>query len=187
MKFTRKIKKFVTITLTAAMILLNNNSFTVHAQDISQVTAYKPGHGMVSTNSGSGVNVRNAPNLTTSEIIRSLPNETLVMIVGQSGDFYKVQYDTNGHYGYMFKDYVIFYPQDYYLQANTTDKGSLNMYYLDSTSTEVLATIPNMTYFAYLHGKDTSEDFYISGDFYMAAYGNEWGFTLKTQTKIYPY
>ena len=85
MKSTQKIKKFVTITLAAAMILLNNNSFTVHAQDISQVTVYKPGYGMVSTDSGSGVNVRNAPNLTTSEIIKSLPNETWVMIVGQIG------------------------------------------------------------------------------------------------------
>lgn len=181
MKSTRKIKKFVTITLAAAMILLNNNSFTVHAQDISQVTVYKPGYGMVSTDSGSGVNVRNAPNLTTSEIIKSLPNETWVMIVGQSGDFYKVQYDTNGYYGYMHKDYVIFFSQDYYLQANTTNKGSLNMYELESTSTKVLATIPNKTYFAYLYGKDTSNDFY------MAVYGNEWGYTLKTQTKVYSY
>ena len=79
MKFTQKIKKFVAITFAGAIVLLTSNSLPAHAQDISQVSVYKPGYGMAYTESGSGVNVRNAPNLDKSDIIRSIPDRKSVV------------------------------------------------------------------------------------------------------------
>lgn len=153
---------------------MNANSLIVHAQDISQVTAYKPGYGITSTASGSGVNVRTQPNLTNSEIIRSIPNNTRIMIVGQSGDWYYVQYDTSGHYGYMSKDYVNFMPENYYLRANTT----LNMYEERNTSSSVIATIPSGTYFAY---------WLVLGNWYKGIYGIAFGYVEKTGVTRYSY
>lgn len=182
MKFTQKIKKFVAITFAGAIVLLTSNSLPAHAQDISQVSVYKPGYGMAYTESGSGVNVRNAPNLDKSDIIRSIPSNTCVMIVGVSGNFYKVQYDAYGHYGYMSKDYVFLCPTDYYFQADTVNGGSLNMYeytFDDPKYAITIATIPNKTYFAYYL------DYIIDSKlWYIGIYGTTHGYTQMADTKL---
>ena len=178
MKYMQKIKKCVAIALAWVIVFLTTNSLHVHAQDISQVSAYKPGYGIATTSDGSGVNVRSEPNLTTSSIIRSIPDGTRVMIVGESGDFYKVQYDTDGHYGYMIKRLVVFFPQDYYLQADTTNGDPLNMYEEFDTNSKIIATIPNKTYFAY---------WLDLGDWYAGIYGIALGHTLAEDTKLCTY
>ena len=177
MKITERFKKFAAITLAGAMILLTANSMSVHAQTISDVSVSKPGYGLVTTSDGSGVNVRNAPSLTNSQIIVSAPADSRLMIVGESGDFYKVQYDTQGHYGYVTKQYLTFIPSDYYLQASTSS-SNLNMRESSSTSSTIIASIPKGTCFAYWVE--------ITG-WYRGIYGNAFGYTSKDYTKLCSY
>lgn len=178
MKFTEKFKKLVAITLAGAMVLLTANMLPVHAQNISDVSVNKPGYGVAKTSDKSGVNVRDAANLTTSNIIISIPYLTKVMIVGESGDFYKVQYDTSGHYGYMIKRLVEFMPEDKYLQADTAGGGNLSMYDNMYEPRTQIATIPNKKYFAYWLDNVNA----IKG-----IYGNAFGYTSKSDTKIINY
>ncbi len=177
MKFKEKFKRFAAITLAGAMVLLTANSLSVHAQSISDVSVSKPGYGIVTTSDGSGVNVRNAPNLTSSQIIISAPADSRLMIVGESGDFYKVQYDTNGHYGYVTKQYLTFIPMNYYLQANTSS-SNLNMRESNSTSSAKIASIPKGTCFAY---------WVELTEWYRGVYGNAFGYTSKDYTKLCSY
>lgn len=175
MKFTQKIKKFVAITLAGALVFLNANLPSVQAQDISEVSVKKPGYGRTSTSDGSGVNVRDAANVTTSNIIRSIPNDTFVMIVGQSGDFYKVQYDNQGHYGYMIKRLVEFCPEYYYLQALPQNGNKLDMYDDDwEEYRQVIAQIPKGTCFAYWYRPNE--------DYYVGVYGISFGYTSTAET-----
>ncbi len=177
MKFVEKVKKFAIIALAGAMVILQANTLLVHAQTISQVSVSKPGYGNISTESGSGVNVRNAPNLVNSDIIISVPNKSALMIVGESGDFYKVQYDTAGHYGYVLKEYLNFVPQDYYLQVNTSS-SALNMRAYPDATSNIRTTIPKGTNFAYVA---------TVNDWYMGLYGNVSGFTVSEYTLCHSY
>lgn len=177
MKFTERIKKFTAISLAGTMIFLTANVLSVQAQSISGVSISKPGYGIVSTSDGAGVNVRNAPSLTDSEIIMSAPAYSYLMVVGESGDFYKVQYDIYGHYGYVSKQYFFFSSQQYYLQANTTSKN-LNMRSAPSTSAAIVASIPRGTGFAYWDEVQ---------DWYQGVYGNVSGYTSKDYTSRIEY
>lgn len=174
MKITEKFKKFAAITLAGAMILLTANSMSVHAQTISDVSVSKPGYGVVTTSDGSGVNVRWEANTDSNNIIVSIPNGTNVMIVGEEGDFYKVQYSKDGYYGYMTKEYVKFTSKSYYLKANTSS-SPLNMRSGASTSASVLAKIPKGTGFAYVSGS-------ASDGWYRGVYGNVTGYTSADYT-----
>ncbi|MCM1192656.1 MAG: SH3 domain-containing protein [Clostridium sp.] len=177
MKITKKFKSFTAITLAAAMVFLTANSLPVHAQSISDVSVSKPGYGITNTSDGSGVNVRNAANLTTSSIIKSIPDETRVMIVGQSGDFYKVQYDTNGYYGYVAKRLIDFIPQDHYLKADSST-SSIPMYKSYLPSYIITIYIPNKTYFAFQADLD---------GWYGAVYGDVSGYVTKNTTILCNY
>lgn len=177
MRVTKKFKSFAAITLAVAMVFLTANSLLVHAQTISDVSVSKPGYGFTRTSDGSGVNVRNKASLTNSDIIKSLPNDTRVMIVGESGDFYKVQYDTNGHYGFVAKRLILFISQDHYLQANAKT-GNLPMFGACQQPSTIVTYIPNTTYFAFQEDLD---------GWYGAVYGDKFGYVSKLDTKIFNY
>lgn len=131
----------------------------------------------MSTSDGAGVNVRNAPSLTDSEIIMSAPASSPLMVVGESGDFYKVQYDIYGHLGYVSKQYFKFMSSPYYLQTNTSS-GNLNMRKSVTTSSAIVASIPRGTSFAYMNDYP---------DWYQGVYGNVRGFTSKDYTSRIEY
>ncbi len=131
------------------MVLLISSSCTVQARTSDQVTlsVTKPGAGYVNTQSGS-LNVRETAS-TSAKVIASLPKGSTVMIVERcSSGFYKVQYDTYGHYGYVSDKYIYEYDLDYYCIANTTT--SLNMRSGRGTSYGVVASIPSQKRFPIL-------------------------------------
>lgn len=53
----------------------------------------------------SGLNVRAQPS-TSSKIVATLQKQSSIMIVGESGNFWLVQYDYAGNTGYASKDYI---------------------------------------------------------------------------------
>lgn len=177
MNFKKSIKKFAAITLIGAMTVLTINPISAHAQSISDVSVNKPTYGLVSTNDGSGLNVRDAANLTTSNIITTVPSSSRLMIVGSSGNFYKVQYDANGHYGYASMDYLTFVSTGHYLKANTSS-NNLNMREKPSTSSSIIASIPKNTGFAYVS---------TGTNWYRGVYGNQCGYTSKDYTSFMSY
>lgn len=176
MKIRDKFKKLVTVTLASAMVILSANTLSVHAQSISDVSASQPGYGVVTTKTGSGMNIRTAPDLNASTIA-SAADGTKLMIIGEAGDFYRVQYDKNGNIGYAHKEFLIFQPTTYYLRANT-NSDPLNMRKTGSTSAEVLVKIPKGTSFAFVS---------YSGDWYQGVFGNITGYTTSQYTGLYRY
>ena len=174
---TDKIKKTTAVTLAGVMVLFCANTIPAQAQDISQVSVSKPGYGITRTESGSGVNVRNASNLNNSEIIFSIPNNTRLMIVGTENDFYKVQYDAYGNYGYVLKSLLDFFPTSHYLVANTSS-NNLNMRQSNSVDSKIIASIPKGTAFAY---------WVKQIEWFRGIYGNQFGCTSKDYTKLCDY
>ena len=150
------------IAMAFAMFFSTASSCTVFAaySSPSTVSVSKPGFGMVDLTSGN-LHVRQYAS-TSSAILTSLPNESYIMIVGVEGDFYKVQYNTSGSYGYVSAKYVDFWQSEYYLRVNNIS-GNLNMRSYASTSASVVAKIPANKYFAH---------FYDVADWYCGLYGN---------------
>ena len=89
-----------------------------------------------------------------------------------SNGFYKVQYDANGHYGYVSSKYVREYDLDYYCTANTS--GTLNMRSGRGTSYGIVASIPSQKNFPVL---------LVIGSWDYALYGNTDGY-VSTQYTI---
>ena len=178
MKLTSKIRKMSVVALVGAVLFASASTLSVHAQTIAQVSVSRPGYGITSTDDGYGVNVRNAPNLGAG-IIVSIPNNSPVMIVGEDGDFYVVQYDTDGHYGYMAKDYLNFQQKSFYLVVNTAS-DPLNLRAMPSETSTSLARIPHNGAFAYYN-------YYNSNDWYHGVYGNATGYTSRDYTLLEGY
>lgn len=166
------IKKFIVLGMVAALII--GNIWTVSAASIGQVSKSRPVWGQVSgVDTGSSLNVRQTPDITAA-IISSLPAYSFIMIVGEAGDFYEVQYNTAGNYGYVSKDYILFVGSNYYLVTNI-DGGNLNMRSGAGTSYGISAKIPMNTSFAYVKDYDD--------EWYQGIYGNVNGYTSKQYTK----
>lgn len=130
------------------MIIFSSTSIT-EAKTSDQVTLSikKPGAGYVSTKNDP-LSVRKLPS-TSATIITTLPRDSKIMIVERCGNgFYKVQYDKNGHYGYVSSKYITEYDLDWYCTAKTTT--SLNMRSGMGTSYGIVASIPSQTNFPVL-------------------------------------
>lgn len=174
----KKMKLFARNTLgilmAAAIFFSSTNLFTVSAATSTpeNVSVSRPGYGIVTVSSGS-LNVRVLPS-TDSTIIEYLYDGDYIMIVGKSGDFYQVQYDINGNYGYVYKDFVTFVSKSYYLIADT-ESTNLNMRSSNNTSSKVIAKIPSQKNFAYYTNY---------GTWYQGVYGNVKGFVSAQYTEI---
>lgn len=134
---------------TLGLLLFVSSSSVAQAATSDQVTLSiaKPGAGYVNTESGS-LYVRESPS-TSANVITSLPKESKIMIVERcSNGFYKVQYDANGHYGYVSGQYIREYDLDCYCTANTST--SLNMRSGMGTGYGVVASIPSQKNFPIL-------------------------------------
>lgn len=146
-RFIKVISKTVLTGALGLLLFFSSNSIA-NAETSDQVTLSiaRPGAGYVNTESSSLI-VREAPS-TSANILGSLPKDSKIMIVERSNDFYKVQYDASGHYGYVAKKYIREYDLDFYCTANTTT--TLNMRSGMGTSYEVVASIPSQARFPVL-------------------------------------
>ena len=139
------------------------------------ISVDRPTWGNVVITSGN-LNVRQSAS-TSSPIIASLSKDSSIMIVGEDGSFYRVQYNTAGNYGYVAKSYVEFRQMEYYLKVNNIS-GNLNMRSYASTNAEVVAKIPANTSFAY--------EYDVSG-WYCGVYGNQVGTVSKEYVTKYAF
>lgn len=165
------IKGSAFISISMAMVLLFSavNVCTVLAGFArpDNISVESPTWGNVVIASGN-LNVRQTAS-TSSQKVASLPKDSSVMIVGEDGAFYRVQYNTAGNYGYVAKSYIEFRQMGYYLKVNNIS-GNLNMRSYASTNAEIVAKIPANTSFAYE---------YDVSDWYCGVYGNKVGAVSK--------
>lgn len=104
-----------------------------------------------------------------------MADDAEVMIIGQSGSYYKVQYNTSGSTGYVEKSAVNFIGNtDYYLQVDISS-GTLNMREQTSASSSAVASLPMGAYFAYKNQPNNN--------WYEGVYGNKSGYTSATYTE----
>ncbi len=159
------------IAMAMALLIVVGNHYTICAGTSSPTTVSveKPGFGMVMLDSGT-LNVRKAAS-TSAEIITSLPNESFIMIVGRSGNFYKVQYDKYGNYGYVSMDFVEFWYEEYYLKVKNIT-GNLNMREIAEAGAEIVGSIPANTSFAHFYD--------VGSSWYCGLYGNQVGSVSAT-------
>lgn len=175
MKLNKLKKCMQTVTaMTMALLVGMLNVVNVQAAGIEKASVSKPLYGMVNLDDGN-LNVRQGAT-TSSAIIGSLKNYSYIMVVGQEGNFYRVQYDTAGNYGYVSKTYVILASSNYYL-VSEVDSGTLNMRDNSTLSSSIRASIPKGTHFAY---RETYNE-----DWFNGVYGNVSGFTSEQYTGIY--
>lgn len=159
-----KIKSIIAMAMALLIVVANNYTIYAGTSSPTTVSVEKPGYGIVALDSGT-LNVRKTAS-TSAEIITSLPNESFIMIVGTSGNFYKVQYDKYGHYGYVSRDYVEFWYEEYYLKVKNIS-GNLNMREIAELTAEVVGSIPANTSFAHFYD--------VGSSWYCGLYGNQVG------------
>lgn len=160
----RVIKSSCALVMAIALFLSMANLCVVFAASSSgsTVSIFKPGYGVVHLTSG-GLNVREDADVN-SAYITSLYNGDNIMIIGEKNNFYKIQYDNKGNYGYASKDYIQFESQNYYLQVKNIPDGVEMMGRYNSTSS--VAKLSANTAFAY-YGVATNR--------YIGVYGNVMG------------
>lgn len=151
-------------------ILLNIPIYSFAAtSDQVPLSISKPGAGSVTASLG--VNVRSTPSTVSNEnILTALPYGTNVMIVGRySSNWYIIQYNTSGSYGYVSRAYVQEYDLDHYCVANATGGTALNLRSSNNMYSNILAVMPNGTAFPEF------------------TYGSVWDYVLYGITEGYVY
>ncbi len=177
-KSVKRILKSVTLIAFSAAFFFSSGNIVKAATSL-QVTlsTSKPGMGSVNTQSSS-LYVRSAPDPNAS-VITSLPSQSNIMLVERvnNSEYYKVQYDTWGHYGYVSGQYIYEWDMEHYRVANTGNQ-SLNMRSGDGTGFSVVASIPSGTAFP--------EETLVSPWSY-SIYGPQEGFVHTQYTIKYSY
>lgn len=144
--FKANCKRFLAGVFGVLLFISSNSIANAATSDEVTLSIAKPGAGYVNTESTSLI-IREYPS-TSANVLGSLPKDSMVMIVERGSDFYKVQYDAAGHYGYVSRRYIREYDLDYYCTANTT--GTLNLRAGTGTSYAILASIPSQRNFPIL-------------------------------------
>lgn len=163
----KRLKRVVVAMLCMVTMLTSSMSVSAANQKYTY-SVDKPGYGTVVISSGT-LNVRSGPSTSGTTVKASLPNGSYVMLIGQSSNFYYVQYDTNGNVGYVSKDYINDQSTAYCLNV-TTDGGTLNFRSGASTSSSSICALQNGTRLAHKG---------VSGDWYAGVYGNKTGYVSK--------
>ena len=180
MKLKSLLKKIVGVVLSVGLLVISIGVIDVQAYvSINNASESTPLPGMVDITSGS-LNVRQQAS-TTSSVVASLADDTPVMIVGQSGNFYRIMYDIKGHYGYVSKDYI-WYGADYisyYLKVKKIS-GNLNMRSEPNETSSIVASIPSEAPFCDLN------NFYQNA-WYWSLYGTARGYTKKDYVTRYAF
>lgn len=137
-------RMIVMFGLALLFISLNSNVFAMAA------SKSKPNVG-ISTTKETPLNIR-ASATTSSKKVSSLKPKAAIQVIGSSGDFYKVIYNTSGSVGYAHKSYIKISSTKY--GTVTTKGGNLNLRSSASTSSKILGSIPNKTVLPIISAKD---------------------------------
>jgi len=171
-----KNKFVVALAICLLFIGVGGNSIVAQAATPS-FSATRPG--MVSVNITSGTLTIRDSGSTSGAILGSLKNYATVMVIGESGDFWKVVYNTSGSIGYISKTYTNVINRNYYLQVKDIT-GGLNMRLGSSTIYESIAKIPGKTYFAYSSAAAASP-------WYVGHYGDKSGYVSNEYCIVYTF
>lgn len=159
-----KVKKWVAGVLGIMMFFYSGYIVQAATSDEVTLSISRPGAGYVTTISDP-LRVRESPS-TSANVLATLPSGSMITIVARYSEFYKVQYDAYGHYGYVSNQYVREYDLDYYCVVNT-ENSSLNMRAGAGTSNAIVASIPS--------GKVLPE-LIVTNDWDYVLYGNVDGY-----------
>lgn len=140
--FKANLRKLLAGTLGVFLMFSSNSIVKADTSDQVTLSVLRPGAGYVNTENDA-LRVREAPS-TSAKVLASFPKGTTIMIVERCGDFYKVQYDEYGHYGYAASRYIREYDLDYYC-ITRTNGSTVNMRSGTGTSYSRIASIPNNT------------------------------------------
>lgn len=175
-KVKRISKSSHVLAVVIALFLSVTNVCMVFAASSSgsTVSIFKPGYGVVNLTSG-GLNVREDADIN-SAYITSLYNGDTIMIIGEKNDFYRIQYDNKGNYGYASKDYISFVSQNYYLQVKNIYNGADMMG--KNGSTLPVAHLSANTAFAY---------YGVGSNRYTGVYGNVTGTVSSSKVDRYDF
>ena len=138
-------KRMITMFGLALLFISLNSSIFAMAASKS-----KPNVG-ISTTKETPLNIR-ASATTSSKKVSSLKPKAAIQVIGSSGDFYKVIYNTSGSVGYAHKSYIKISSTKY--GTVTTKGGNLNLRSSASTSSKILGSIPNKTVLPIISAKD---------------------------------
>ncbi len=125
----------VMLGLVFLLVCLKSETLTLAASNS------KPSVG-ASTTKETSLNIRASAN-TKSKKVSSLKPNAYIQVIGITGDFYKVIYNTGGSIGYAHKSYIKISSIKY--GTVTTNGGILNLRSSASTSSKILGKIPNKT------------------------------------------
>ena len=121
------------------------------------------------TTAGGNLNVRAAAS-PTADIIGSLPNGSVVTILGQSGNFFRINF--GGRDGFVSRDFVRVIPTT---GTVTTAGGNLNMRNAPNATAAIITTIPNGS---------SVQVIGQSGDFFQIRFGGNEGWASRNFIRI---
>ncbi len=158
------LKKFSAILLTLTLV------FSIAFQSYENVQAASvsaPSVGQCTTTT-SNLNIRSSAS-TSASIVASLAPNAYIQVIGTSGDFYKVYYNTSGGVGYCSKSYLSIASTKY--GTASTSGSNLNLRASASTSATILASVPNGTALPIIS---------TSGDWHRVVYGVTVGYVSSS-------
>lgn len=107
-----------------------------------------------------GLNIRQSAT-TTSKSLGTLSPGAYIEVIGESGDFYKVRFTTDGTIGYCHKDYIRLVSQE--SGEVTTQSGPLNLRSRSTTSSSIIKKLDKGTILPVLEVLDNGWIKVISG------------------------
>lgn len=144
-------KKVISILLALVLVIcaFPNAAFAYSA---SQPTTITPWYAVCT---GDGVYIRDSAS-TSGTILGQLSINTTVEVIGTSGYWYLVRYNTSGSTGYMFSQYIM---PTYSTYGYTTTTANLKSSASASSTTVYTAT--SYTYMPYNYGTTVSQTYWL--------------------------
>lgn len=144
------------ITILCVLVLTLTIVSPVSAYISTSPSQSAPWLGYV-VNAPSGLNVRAGAGDSYS-ILTALNNNSHAQVIGQQSNWFKVQYSISGSSGYASKDYMT-YDRNYGRVTNAT--SGLNIRASASSSSTILAVVPNGTSLPYGFYTEDAQWFYV--------------------------
>lgn len=158
------LKKISTLLLTLALVF----SVAVKPYETAQAASVSAPSVGQCTATTSNLNIRSSAS-TSASVVASLAPNAYIQVIGTSGDFYMVYYNTSGTVGYCSQSYISIVSTKY--GTASTSGSNLNLRASASTTATILASIPSGTALPIISS---------SGDWYCVVYGVTVGYVSSS-------
>ena len=172
----------ILLTIMTFAIVLSTTSLSALAMSVSNCSTTNPVYGLVSSNATPYLTIRSSANINSSSLGQVYPGN-YVMIVGQSGDFYRIQYTTQGQaYGYVHKDYVTDMSSSCPGKVKAVTSGpSINVRDIANINGSSIGYMPNNSYAPALSSQT------YGGGWYHVVWGIVQGYVYGSNTEYTSY